>query len=63
MNSLFGIELLSLYEQPSIERLWKRVKGKLRTKHYNIFADFRNVIDSIITNTDKEDTEAIKKLI
>ncbi len=46
-----------------IERLWKFVKGELRTKYYDDFNDFQNRIDSIIDSTSKENLPKIKKLI
>ena len=46
-----------------IERLWKFVKGELRTKYYDDFRDFQNRIDSIIDSTSKENLPKIKKLI
>ena len=46
-----------------IERLWKHVKGKLRTKYYDVFEDFQKKIDSIVNDTDKKDIVAINRLI
>jgi len=46
-----------------IERLWKHVKNKLRTKYYDVFEDFQNKIDSIITDTDKNDITVVNRLI
>ena len=46
-----------------IERLWKFVKGKLRTKYYGDFDLFREKIDSITNSTDKENKAAIDRLI
>lgn len=46
-----------------IERLWKFVKGELRTKYYDDFSDFQNRIDSIIDSTAKENLPKVKKLI
>lgn len=37
-----------------IERLWKFVKGKLRTKYYDDFSFFCEKIDSIIDSTHKQ---------
>lgn len=37
-----------------IERLWKFVKGELRTKYYNDFPTFMARIDSLIDSTTKE---------
>jgi transposase len=46
-----------------IERLWKHTKSRLRTKYYDNFAEFKEKINSIIENTDKNDKAAIDKLI
>ena len=46
-----------------IERLWKFVKGELRTKYYNDFDVFRETIDAIIESTSKENKEKISQLI
>ena len=46
-----------------IERLWKHVKCKLRTKCYDDFDSFKGKIDSIVDNTDKDDFSAINRLI
>lgn len=46
-----------------IERLWKHVKGKLRTKYYDKFEVFKENIDSIVNDTDKKDKAIIDKLI
>ena len=46
-----------------IERLWKHVKGRLRTKFYGQFYDFKKTIDSIIEDTDRGSKELIDKLI
>ena len=46
-----------------IERLWKHVKGKLRTKYYDVFDDFQKKIDSIVNDTDKNDIAVINRLI
>ena len=46
-----------------IERLWKHVKGRLRSKYYSEFVDFMSTINSIIEDTDKGNKEAIDKLI
>jgi transposase len=43
-----------------LERYWKYVKSKLRTK---FFDDFMTTIDSIIAHAAVEDIEAIKSLI
>ena len=46
-----------------IERLWKHVKSRLRTKYYNDFDVFKETIDSISDSTDKSDKTPIDKLI
>ena len=46
-----------------IERLWKHVKNKLRTKYYDVFDEFQIKIDSIITDTDKNALSAVNRLI
>ena len=46
-----------------IERLWKHVKGRLRTKYYDNFAIFKETIDSITDSTDKSDKAIIDRLI
>jgi transposase len=46
-----------------IERLWRHVKSKLRTKYYDNFEDFQETIDSIVSNTDKNDNAIINRLI
>ena len=46
-----------------IERLWKHVKNKLRTKYYDQFDIFQDRIDSIINDTDKNDKFIIDRLI
>jgi hypothetical protein len=46
-----------------IERLWKHVKGKLRTKHYHCFDGFKEKIDYIIGNTHTSDKPLVDKLI
>jgi len=46
-----------------IERLWKFVKGELRSKYYDNFSDFQNRIDAIIDSTAKESLPKVKKLI
>jgi hypothetical protein len=33
-----------------IERLWKHIKSKLRTKYYDVFDDFKTRIDSIVSD-------------
>lgn len=46
-----------------IERLWKFVKAKLRTKFYDDFSEFSNKIDSIIESTTNENKNKIDRLI
>lgn len=46
-----------------IERLWKFVKGELRSKYYDDFDAFRQKIDSIIESTAKENKNRVSKLI
>ena len=46
-----------------IERLWKHVKSRLRTKYYDDFDAFQEKIDSIVSNTDKCDNAIINRLI
>lgn len=46
-----------------IERLWKHVKNRLRTKYYDDFNAFQKKIDAIVNNTDKCDNAIINKLI
>lgn len=46
-----------------IERLWKFVKGELRSNYYDNFCAFQKKIDSIIESTTKENHQKIKKLI
>lgn len=46
-----------------IERLWKFVKGELRSKYYDDFGIFREKIDSIIDSTAKENMPKVEKLI
>ena len=46
-----------------IERLWKHVKSKLRTKYYDNFNAFQEKIDSIVSSTDKVDKAIINRLI
>jgi transposase len=46
-----------------IERLWKFVKGKLRTQYYDNFNIFMQKIDSITNSTDKENKHVIDRLI
>ena len=46
-----------------IERLWKFVKGKLRSKYYDDFTLFQTTIDSIINSTDSAHKDQIASLI
>ena len=46
-----------------IERLWKHVKSRLRSKYYDQFGDFKITIDSIIEDTDKGSKDLIDNLI
>ena len=46
-----------------IERLWKHVKNRLRTKYYDQFGDFKETIDSIIDDTSNGSKGLIDKLI
>ena len=46
-----------------IERLWKHVKNRLRTKYYDQFGDFTKTIDSIIEDTCNGSKVLIDKLI
>ena len=46
-----------------IERLWKYVKSRLRTKYYDKFEVFQEKIDSIVNNADKKDKALIDRLI
>jgi transposase len=46
-----------------IERLWKHVKSKLRSKYYDQFDAFKETIDLIIEDTDKGSKKSIDKLI
>ena len=46
-----------------IERIWKHVKSRLRTKYFNAFDDFQKKIDSIVSDTDKNDLPAVNRLI
>jgi transposase len=46
-----------------IERLWKFVKGKLRTQYYDDFNIFMEKINSITDSTDKEYKQAIDNLV
>lgn len=46
-----------------IERVWKFVKGELRSKYYDDFSDFKKKIDSIIESTTKENLPKVNRLI
>jgi uncharacterized protein YdcH (DUF465 family) len=46
-----------------IERFWKYVKSRLRTKYYDRFDVFQERIDSIVNNADKKDKALIDRLI
>ncbi len=46
-----------------IERLWKFVKGELRTKYYDDFSLFKEKINFIIDSTTKENYAKIRNLI
>ena len=46
-----------------IERLWKFTKAKLRTKYYHDFDGFKQKINSILCNTDKEFLQDMSALI
>ena len=46
-----------------IERLWKFVKGELRSKYYDNFNLFQEKINSIISSTDKDNKVNIDRLI
>ena len=46
-----------------IERLWRFVKGELRTKYYDNFGIFCEKIDSIIRSTTQANKAKVKKLI
>jgi transposase len=46
-----------------IERYWKFVKGKLRSKYYSNFAEFTSRIDDIIHNPNEEDNKHINQII
>ncbi len=46
-----------------IERLWKFVKGELRTKYYYNFSLFQEKINSVISSTTQENHARICKLI
>jgi transposase len=45
------------------ERVWKYVKGKLRTQYYDQFPVFCNTIDSILESAYLDDKESLDRLI
>ena len=46
-----------------IERFWKHVKSKLRTKYYHKFDEFRETINAIIDDSSTKSKHLIDKLI
>ena len=46
-----------------IERLWKHVKNRLRSKYYDQFGEFKDTIDAIVDDIDKSSKKTIDKLI
>ena len=46
-----------------IERLWKFVKGELRSRYYDSFPAFRERIDDIISSLSERNKAAVSKLI
>ena len=46
-----------------IERVWKFVKGELRSKYYDDFSEFQRKIDSIIESAENENLPKMKRLI
>jgi transposase len=46
-----------------IERLWKHVKNRLRTKYYDQFDEFKKTIDSIVEDAGKGSKKLIDTLI
>ena len=46
-----------------IERLWRFVKGELRSKYYDDFSIFRQKIDSILESTSTKNRDSVSKLI
>ena len=46
-----------------IERVWKFVKGELRSKYYDDFSEFQRKIDSIIDSAENENLPKMKRLI
>jgi transposase len=69
LNMAFQLGIHLIYIPPYspnlnlIERLWKHVKAKLRTKCYDHFDLFKERIDSIVNDTTKADKVAIDRLI
>ena len=67
MAATLGIDLV--YIPPyspnlnPIERLWKFVKGKLRSKYYDDFKEFSSTIDTIIKDTEGRYKQQIESLI
>jgi transposase len=41
-----------------IERFWKHVKSRLRTRSYDNFDEFRETVDSIVSSADNIDKQA-----
>ena len=46
-----------------MERLWKLVKGTLRSRYYNRFELFREQTDSTLNSTDNLNKEIVDRLI
>jgi uncharacterized tellurite resistance protein B-like protein len=46
-----------------IERFWKHVKKRLRTKYYDDFSIFKKEINDIVGSANTEDKKASDKLI
>ena len=46
-----------------IERLWKHVKNRLRSKYYDQFGELKDTIDAIVDDIDKSSKKTIDKLI
>ena len=46
-----------------IERMWKFVKNRLRSKYYDQFDVFKDTIDSIVDSTHTSNLEVINRLI
>ena len=68
-NLAASLEIELIYIPPyspnlnPIERLWKFVKGKLRSKYYDDFSVFKSTIDSIVDGTQTIYKEQIDTLI